>query len=122
MKKTICRGDIFIVIGVIMLSLLLLFLTNRFSEKRGESVKISYPGVTEEYPLSDDERINIESDGYSIVFVIENGGVRVESSDCPDKICQKTGIISKTGERIVCLPARVYAEIIGEENEVIVAG
>ncbi|MFR4337598.1 MAG: NusG domain II-containing protein [Lachnospira pectinoschiza] len=34
-------------------------------------------------------------------------------ADCPDKLCVKTGMISKTGETIVCLPHRVVVEIIG---------
>ena len=34
-------------------------------------------------------------------------------ADCPDKLCVKTGRISKTGETIVCLPHRVVVEIIG---------
>ena len=46
-----------------------------------------------------------------LTVVTGNGCVYVEKSECPDKICVKTGKISAVGEQIVCLPARIVIEI-----------
>jgi hypothetical protein len=42
----------------------------------------------------------------------------MKDADCPDKLCEKTGKISKNGETIVCLPHRVVVEIQGGEGNV----
>lgn len=46
-----------------------------------------------------------------LTVVTGNGCVYVEKSECPDKICVKTGKISAVGEQIVCLPARIVIEV-----------
>jgi hypothetical protein len=51
------------------------------------------------------------------VVVIENGSVRVVSSPCPEKICIKTGRISKPGQWIACLPNKVFISIRGRRSE-----
>jgi hypothetical protein len=51
------------------------------------------------------------------VVVIEDGTVRVTSSPCPEKICVKTGRISKPGQWIACLPNRVFISIRGRRSE-----
>ncbi len=40
------------------------------------------------------------------------GGVYVEHSDCPDKICVNKGRITAVGDTIVCLPAKTVIEIM----------
>lgn len=49
-------------------------------------------------------------------FLIENGRVKVSESDCPDKICMKTGFISLSAQSAVCLPnkAVLYVEYTNE--------
>jgi hypothetical protein len=34
-------------------------------------------------------------------------GTWIEDVICPDKLCQKTGVINKVGQNIVCLPNKV---------------
>ncbi|MCR5635744.1 MAG: NusG domain II-containing protein [Clostridiales bacterium] len=43
----------------------------------------------------------------NVTVLIENDGVTVISSDCPDKLCQKAGKLTQSGQSSVCLPARV---------------
>jgi len=44
-------------------------------------------------------------------------GAWVKDVVCPDKLCQKTGVISKVGQSIVCLPNRVNIYYENNENE-----
>ena len=50
--------------------------------------------------------------GYNKI-VIENGGVWVMESDCPDHLEVKAGVIQKSGEMLVCLPNRLVIRIEG---------
>lgn len=40
-------------------------------------------------------------------------GVRVETSDCPTQDCVHTGTITRAGQSIVCLPARIIIQLEG---------
>ena len=43
----------------------------------------------------------------------ETPGVRVTQSDCPTQDCVHTGQISRAGQSIVCLPARIVITLVG---------
>jgi len=49
---------------------------------------------------------------------IRNKKVRVLKSNCPNKICVKSGWISKKGESIVCVPNRTLILIKGEKTNI----
>ena len=40
-------------------------------------------------------------------------GLRVAASDCPTQDCVHTGIITRSGQSIVCLPARIIIRLEG---------
>lgn len=40
-------------------------------------------------------------------------GIRVAESDCPTQDCVHTGIVSHSGQSIVCLPARIVIQLVG---------
>ena len=45
------------------------------------------------------------------VIVLSPTGVRVEDADCPDRLCVKTGTITRSGEAIACVPNRVVVTL-----------
>lgn len=49
------------------------------------------------------------------ILLIEPDGVRVQSADCPDKLCVKRGKISDGLLPLVCLPHRLTVRIVGGE-------
>ncbi len=44
-------------------------------------------------------------------IVLSQTGVRVAEADCPDKLCVKTGEISRAGEAAACVPNRVVVSL-----------
>ncbi|MCI8812112.1 MAG: NusG domain II-containing protein [Oscillibacter sp.] len=44
-------------------------------------------------------------------------GVQVARSECPTQDCVRTGIITQSGQSIVCLPARIIVQLTGAESE-----
>lgn len=73
--------------------------------------------TVERLPLDRDARITVGSPegGYNTV-VVEDGAVFVESADCPDKICVRTGKIREVGEVIACLPHRLSVTVESGEG------
>ncbi|MBQ9992339.1 MAG: NusG domain II-containing protein [Firmicutes bacterium] len=69
-------------------------------------------------------KLDLQKDGiyeikgmlYPCTVEIKNGRIRMESSQCPDKICEHTGFISHSGQSIVCLPNRVIIELQKQEG------
>ncbi|MEY8762249.1 MULTISPECIES: NusG domain II-containing protein [Clostridium] len=51
------------------------------------------------------------------IVEVENGRIRISEADCPDKICVKTGWISKPGQSIVCLPHKLIIKIEGKNSQ-----
>lgn len=47
----------------------------------------------------------------------ETLGVRVLESNCPTQDCVHTGQISKAGQSIVCLPARIVITLVGTNTD-----
>ena len=85
----------------------------------GEYVVISVDGeITARYLLTENGEYSLN--GGTNILVIENGEAYMTGADCPDRLCIHQGRISRTGERIVCLPNRVMAEVVGEEDEIFV--
>ena len=44
-------------------------------------------------------------------IVLTQSGVRVAAADCPDRLCVKTGEITRPGEAIACVPNRVVVTL-----------
>lgn len=57
-------------------------------------------------------------DEYLVTVEVKDGMVRISDSDCPDKICEKTGFISSPFQTIVCLPNRISVRIIDEKSNI----
>ncbi len=105
------RADIIIIgslllVGIISLSLLFVF------KEKGERVVVEINGRTvAEYPLMEEGKYTLG--GGKNTLVIKNGDAYMESADCPDKTCVRSGRIKNVGESITCLPNKTHIYISG---------
>ena len=72
--------------------------------------------VTLEYLSEPVERI-VTSEGYTLQITLTKDSVWVETSDCPTQDCVHTGAISRSGQSVVCLPARVTVQLEGGSGD-----
>jgi hypothetical protein len=86
----------------------------------GERVVITTNGkVYASYNLENEDRVvDIDTEFGSNTVVIKDGCVFVKEASCPDKLDVKMGKISKTNQKIVCLPNRLMIEIMGSDGKV----
>ena len=55
--------------------------------------------------------------GEHVTVLAEPGRVRVEHSDCPDKLCEKMGWSSSPAKPLICLPNGVTVAVTGGGEE-----
>lgn len=79
-------------------------------------VSVTVGDTAHHYSLDTDREESITNKGYTLSVKVEDGSVSVVSSDCEDKICMYSGIISNAGSAIVCLPADIVIEIEADEE------
>lgn len=69
-------------------------------------------------PLSEFTAADVAHNGYTLHIAAADGGVAVTSSDCPTQDCVHTGVITRAGQSIVCLPAQVVISLVGAASDV----
>lgn len=100
-----------VVVIVLVLTLLAAALYMILAPTQGRSAEIYVDGtLVATVRLDHQERIDLNG----LTVVVEEGSIHVEDADCPDKICERMGKISKAGETIICLPNRVVIKILGK--------
>lgn len=81
------------------------------------TVEISAADGTLLYRFGEERIVEVEGPLGSTRIVLQEDGVRIASSPCPDKLCIHMGAIRKPGQWIACLPNQVFVRILGREKE-----
>lgn len=113
------KGDIIISLALLLLSLLMSFGISNSKPKtsgkilRGEQNSKLYG----EYPLDIDREVVFDDGVHFNKIVIKDGKAYMDEANCRDQICTHMKEISMNGETIICLPNRVFLEVVDPENE-----
>ncbi len=119
MNKTKKRGDLILVAAVLIIAVISFAAISLMNRKPALYVEITVNGeVVETLDLNKDTVITISGYGYGEnTLLIENGTVRCTYATCPDKVCIDMGVISQSGQMIVCLPNRMIATVKGGDTD-----
>ena len=100
-----------VVLIVLLLALVGVTVYLAVAPKAGAFAEVYLDGeLYQTLPLNKDAVVELDH----LKIVVSGGAVSVKDADCPDKICEKSGAISKAGQTIVCLPNRVVIKITGK--------
>ena len=69
------------------------------------------------YPLSVDRVISVPGSHGTMEITIKNGSASVTRSDCPHRICMKSGSIKKPYSQIVCAPNHILITVTSTGND-----
>lgn len=110
------KGDAFIILFFAFLCLLL-FLPPLFAGSGNVTAVIWRDGEkVREIDLSAVEK-SFEIQVNGCVLLVERGKISFASSTCRDKLCKKSGYLSKNGDTAACVPNKVVVRIEnGKEN------
>ena len=114
------RYDALVVLVVLSLAALLAvkpFLAARAVSDGALTVVVSADGrELDRAALADFGARTYESNGHTLTVFSADGSLAVAESDCPGQDCVHSGAISRAGQSIVCLPARIVVELVGTAN------
>ena len=108
------KGDILISLSLLALSFVMVFAVRSFStNNEGQYIRIEHNSkLVGEYPLNIDKEIVLEDKGHYNKVIIKDGKAYMKEANCRDQICVHMKEINIDGETIICLPNRVYVEVI----------
>ena len=110
------RLDIIILIVLIVIAIGSWIAVTVLFDVNGDYVEVIVDNhVQKVISLNDDGEYQVDDGEYSNIITIKNREVYMKSSDCPDQICVKQGMIKKQGESIICLPHKLVIRIASEE-------
>jgi hypothetical protein len=126
------KWDIVVIILLIVLSFVpqIIFGVIMGKHYNGTYAEITVDGkFYKKIPLSEHtgvDELEIKTKyGYNIIKVSAQS-IQIIDADCKDKICVKTGILSKPGQSTICLPHKLMVEVKSydnkENNDIIPAG
>lgn len=111
-RRIFKRSDV--VIALVILLVAAVMLINSGSD--GSYAAVYYNGEQiGSYPLDESGFYPLEE--YGVTLEVSDKKIRVQDSDCPDRVCVKTGFISSPKQTIVCLPNHISVRIINENND-----
>ena len=115
LKKKLCLGDVLAAVFVLLIGLSA-FAASCLGKTEGDVCVLRTPDGERVLDLSSNPVLVITSNGIDLRIVVENGEARVEYSSCPDKLCVRSGNISKAGQTAVCVPAKLSLIIETEDG------
>ena len=72
--------------------------------------------LVERVQLTDETDRTIDLDGHNVI-VLAGRTARMQSADCRDQVCVRTGTLTRAGQAAVCLPNRVVLKLVGDTGE-----
>ena len=67
--------------------------------------------------LSGPEERVLTANGYTLTLTLFPDGAEMTHADCPTQDCVRTGRVTRPGQSIVCLPARVSVTLAGRAED-----
>ena len=112
------KGDIIISLSLLLLSIVMAFgISNSRPKTSGKIVRIEHNSeLYGEFSLNEDKVIEIDDGVHYNKVVIKDGKAYMEEANCRDQICTHMPPISINGETIICLPNRVFLEVIDTDQ------
>lgn len=109
------KSDI-VIIGIILI-VAVIFATlyrTKFSNKSAVAEIYYYSDLIETVELDKgmEQTFSIPQNDHVIFHLYQDGTIKFEDSDCPDKVCINTGKISMVGESAACLPNGIIVKIV----------
>lgn len=114
-KTPFFRKNDIIIITVCLVAAFLCFLPSLFSSAGNLTAVIMSDGeIVKEIVLTDTTDETFETG--DVIIRAEGRNIYFEESNCPDRICVKSGKLSSAGSSAACVPNRISVYIKGSDD------
>ena len=116
------KGDIVLVSLIILVVIIWFAAANIFKSETSDSIAVIKQNdkilkTIDLDKLQGVERITLLGNYHGVVLA-EKGRIRFEESNCPDKVCVKSGWLTKKGDVAVCIPNKAIIKIEGINKKI----
>jgi len=114
------KYDIIVILFILLISFFsYIIYQNQDSVNSPKAEIYYYSELVETIPLDQgvDRTFSVKEHENVIFHLFEDGSICFEESDCPDKLCIKTGKISKPGQFAACLPNGLLLKIVVDKDD-----
>ncbi len=118
--KSMRKADIVLIVVLLLSAPVFLFINRHFSAEKGVYAEIYHDSVlVYRIKLSTAKEGSFSIPGVpKVVFhQYADGSIAFIKSDCPDKICIRSGRLKNAGQFAACLPNKVMLKIVSEEKD-----
>ena len=117
-RKLFSKTDLFLIMPLLIAAILAIFLPGLKKDGGARRAVVVYRGETV-LEADIDTMTEPETHAFGSVTVeIGPEGARFISSPCPDQICVKTGLLTKSGDTAACVPERIVVKIVSGTDAV----
>ena len=109
------KNDVLIVLGLIIVGITIrLLFNNKYSDVDAKAEIYFGSELVETVDLTKgQERIfSVPQEEHVVFHLYPDGSIAFEKSDCPDKICIKSGRLNTVGETAACLPNKLILKLV----------
>lgn len=118
MKKGLFqKKDILLAMAVIVTAGIFMLGFRLSGRRAGDRLRVTIDGIVYgDYLLSENQAVTFDEElGYNQI-VIQDGYASMSEADCPDQYCVAHKPVSMANETIVCLPHKLVAAVVGQQN------
>lgn len=119
--KLLNKYDLLLIVCIIIFSVSGYFYFDRFVQEDGKLAHVYYDNqLVVTLDLKEDGTYLLKKDKYpelldDLEVEVSNGGIRISKETSPNHICSKQGATSSPTMPLVCLPNKVFVEVVAED-------
>lgn len=118
--KYVRKADLIIIAVIVLLALVFLLLNKFFLTENGVYAEIYHDSkLVKRIELSNAKAGSFSIPGKpDVVFQLyDDGSIAFIESDCPDKVCIRSGRLKYAGQFAACLPNRMMLKIVSDDKD-----
>jgi hypothetical protein len=118
--KYLRKGDLIIIGAVAVMALVFLLLNRYFFAKEGVYAEIYHDSaLVQRIDLSTaaEGSFSIPAEPDVVFQIYPDGSIAFKESDCPDKICIRSGRLKNAGQFAACLPNKMMLKIVSDGKD-----
>lgn len=116
------KGDIIVIVVLVLFAAATLLIIRHSAADKPAKAEIYYGNTlvkTVDLLIGVEKSFSIPGHENVVFHLGKDGSIRFEESDCPDKVCIKSGKLHLVGQSAACLPNKMIVKIVpaGERSK-----